>query len=228
MQPSTGEEPATPEKIIRIALLDDHPIVLKGLSSMFEHLHGYSVVFTAGSASEFISGLRDHALVDIVVIDLLMDGPNGFDVLQSLRAERPEISCVAFSFSAAAEHVRRALALGARAYVLKESSLGDWRWILSDVLEHGFHYTDLVSKSLAAPSDEQVGARRLDWSAIPRREREFALLLLEPGDLLYTVIAERMGVALSTVEGYSRWFSKHHGTHSRADLMGLLLRSPQG
>lgn len=219
-----AEEPA-PERTIRLALLDDHPIVLEGLVAMFKRLPGYHVVFTAGGALEFVSGLRDHPVVDIALVDLKMAGPDGFHALECLRTERPEIRCVSFSLSDAPEHVRRAVALGARGHVLKESRLSVWHTTITQVLEHGFCYTDLISKSLAAPPAIKPAAGVLDWHTIPPRERVFALLLLEPGDLLYTVIAERMGVGLSTVDGYFRWFSKHYGTHSRAELVALLLRS---
>lgn len=220
---STGQEASA--RIIRIAIVDDHPMIVDGLLLLFSGMPGHQVVHTSHTGEDFLIGLRAHALVDVAIVDLQMEGMDGFAVLQRLRAERPEIRAMAFSFSDDAGWVRRAIDSGARAYVLKNTRRNELRDVIGDLLMHGFHYSERVRECLAAPQ-QVVAEKPIEWSLVPPREIEFAEHLLSIQDHTYDKIAEIMGVEPTTVDGYFRWFNKHYGVHSRADLVRRILLSP--
>ncbi|HZI89897.1 MAG TPA: response regulator transcription factor, partial [Candidatus Polarisedimenticolia bacterium] len=106
---------------ITIVLGDDHKIVLKGLRALLEMQPGFEVV---GDAND---GLKLTALVeklkpDVLVVDLMMPGLNGFDITRRVLKRQPKTKVVILSMYSSEPHVVEALQSGATAYVVKDAS----------------------------------------------------------------------------------------------------------
>lgn len=214
-EPKNATNTAPP---IRIAIVDDHPAVLEGMTNRLDSLPGHRVVLSAASGERFLSALPALGPVDIAIVDLQMPVVDGWTVLERLREHHPSIRSMAFSFSKEPEWVRRAVAAGARAYVLKESRLAIWQRLVKEVMSTGNAFSEWVRECLAA-SPEPVRAGWIDRSKLPRREQEFLAHLLRPGNPTYGEIAALMGVGRSTVDGYMRYFNRHFDIHSREELV---------
>src|SRR5579875_3511216 len=80
MQGSTGPMPDPHQPPVRILIVDDHPVVLAGLTSMLGTQRGIEVVGAASSGDEALEMLRARS-VDLVLLDLRMPGMNGVDTL---------------------------------------------------------------------------------------------------------------------------------------------------
>ncbi|MBK9077048.1 MAG: response regulator transcription factor [Flavobacteriales bacterium] len=207
-----------------IALVDDHPVVLAGLERLLLRHGTYQVVVSATSGESLMEQMQRSGPVDLAIVDLRMPGMDGFAVIAWLKANYPATRSVALSFSDELQWVRRALHAGARGYLLKDMAPDAIHTALHQVVEHGQQSSDLILRGLLEPE----GAHALLVSdvlhGIPPREQRFARYLLDPTDHTYLWIADAMGVTLSTVEGYFRYFSKRYGIHSRAELVLFLLR----
>ena len=106
---------------IRILIVDDHGIVRDGLSAL---LNGHSDMRVVGTAADGNAAVRAAARLspDVVVMDLALPQLSGFDATARILADKPLIRVVVLSASDTSEHVFRALRVGARGYVLKESA----------------------------------------------------------------------------------------------------------
>lgn len=105
---------------ISVALADDHPIVLQGLRQLFQGERDFRVVASCGSGQEALDTVRAGG-VDVLVLDLLMPGLKGLDVLRRMREERIETATVLLTASIDDDEVVEAVQLGARGVVLKDS-----------------------------------------------------------------------------------------------------------
>jgi DNA-binding NarL/FixJ family response regulator len=78
--------------MIRILLVDDHPVVRQGIRSILTDRFRDAVVAEAGDAP---SALRevDTAPWDVVLLDISMPGPSGLDLIKQLRREHPRCRC---------------------------------------------------------------------------------------------------------------------------------------
>jgi DNA-binding NarL/FixJ family response regulator len=105
---------------INVALADDHPIVLQALRQLFERETDVRVVASCVNGQEALDEVR-AGRVDVLVLDLLMPGLTGLDVLRRIRDEQLHTAAVLLTASVEDDEVVEAVQLGARGIVLKDS-----------------------------------------------------------------------------------------------------------
>ena len=109
---------------IRILIVDDHPVVLAGLTSMLNTQPDFEVVGSASAGEEALQILRSHA-ADILLLDLRMPGMNGVDTLRALRAEHIHIRAIILTSFETDEDIYRSVQAGAQGYLLKGAPQAD-------------------------------------------------------------------------------------------------------
>jgi DNA-binding NarL/FixJ family response regulator len=130
---------------IRVAIVDDHPIVLEGLRTIVSQDPGMEVVAEATSGREGID-LAVRLRPDVILVDLRMPDVDGLQVLAALRARAPGVRSVVLTTFSGDEDVFRSYRLGARAYLLKDASRDE---LLSCIraVHHGRSWVSSVAVS---------------------------------------------------------------------------------
>jgi two-component system uhpT operon response regulator UhpA len=107
--------------VLKIALVDDHPIVRAGFRQLLELEPGWRVVAQVGSVRELAAWMLTGTC-DLLVLDLSLPDGDGLVVLRQLLAQRPGLAVVVLSMHDGALYVQDALSAGARGYVTKRSA----------------------------------------------------------------------------------------------------------
>ena len=110
---------ATPEQI-RILAVDDHPLVSEGLATIIRNQPDMVLVGQARSGCEAVHVFREYK-PDVTLMDLRLPDMNGIVAMSSIRSEHPEARVIILTTFSGDVEIKRALAAGAYAYMLKNT-----------------------------------------------------------------------------------------------------------
>jgi two-component system, NarL family, nitrate/nitrite response regulator NarL len=168
-----------PEKI-RIAVIDDHPMLRAGVAHTLRAEPDFEVVGEGSSASDALRIARDE-LPDIMLLDVSLPG-GGIEAAQAIASACPVVKVVMLTVLQNEESVSAALQAGARGYILKGISGPDFVRTVRDI-DRGENY---VSPSLAARLLAAVKSKNADrdleanpLSALTVREEQILSLVAE-------------------------------------------------
>ena len=105
---------------IRVMVVDDHPVVRRGIAALLETEPGLELVTEAEDGRRAIQEFRTHR-PDVTVMDLQMPEMGGLDAISAIRGEFPDARIIVLTTYAGDVQAIRAMHAGARAYMLKDS-----------------------------------------------------------------------------------------------------------
>lgn len=200
-------------KNIKIAIVDDHTLFTGALSEMIDQLGNYEVVLCGENGKDFIAKLELIAeLPDVVLLDLSMPVMNGFETLEWLKANRPEIKVLILTMNDDEQNILNCLKMGANGYLLKNTSPSILRNAINMVIDKGFYHNEIINSALIQNMNGTTEENL--------KENEIWFLKLVCSERTYKEIAEEMKLSPKTIDGYRENLFKKLKVKSR---MGLAL-----
>jgi DNA-binding NarL/FixJ family response regulator len=184
--------------VIRVAIVDDHPVVRAGTAAIVERTQDMALAGTAASLQEAIPYL-DATIVDVLLLDLRLGQEFGFQVLEA-GADRLPAVVVVTSYDYP-QYVEAALRLGAVGYVLKTAPIDE---LLGAIRRAA---AGKLSFDLRPANDRR---------ALSAREREVVAAVVD--GLTNDEIGARLGISSKTVESHLRRLFERYGVASRTEL----------
>jgi DNA-binding NarL/FixJ family response regulator len=202
--------------MIRILLVDDHPVVREGYQRLLEQAGDMRVVAQAGRADEAAAAFAASA-PDVTVTDLAMPGSGGLDLIRHLLARAPQARILVFSMHDSAMLVRRAFEVGALGYLSKGSAPES----LLDAVRKVHNGERYLSPDLPAEllQDAQPSAL-LD--VLTPREFEIFRLLARGESLVECAIALKL--SSKTISNHQTQIKEKLGVSTTAALVHIALR----
>jgi DNA-binding NarL/FixJ family response regulator len=118
----------------RVVIVDDHPLIRRGLERMIHTTDGFSVCGEAGSAAEGLEVIRRER-PDLVIVDVGLPDKDGIELTQKLVSEFPRLAILILSMHEEPHYAQRALKAGARGYMVKHDAVEKIHVALTSVLE---------------------------------------------------------------------------------------------
>ncbi len=201
----------------RLLLADDHGMVRDSLRVLLERA-GFGVVAAVADGREAVR-LAAQLRPDVAVLDVSMPTLNGLDAAEQIRRLAPETRCIVLTMHREEQYVTRALAAGARGFVLKTQAAADLVRAVEEVLRGGIYLSPEVSQVVV---DASLGRRSVEESPLTGRERE-VLQLVSEGRTSRQIAAE-LGVSLRTAESHRARLMKKLEIHEVAGLVRYAVR----
>ncbi|MEV7963993.1 MULTISPECIES: response regulator transcription factor [Oerskovia] len=186
--------------LIRVALVDDHPVFRIGMAALLDSLEGVRVVAQAASAAEARDVLGAPDDLDLVVMDLDLGDGSGVELTRDLVRSRPDVPVLVMTMHEDDDSVAACLRAGARGYLVKSASPHEVERAVRAVANGEL----ILAPGVAARAVANVlggGSRAaVPFPQLTDRERE--VLALVAAGLDNTAISRRLTLSTKTVRNY--------------------------
>jgi len=206
METQTGKKP------IRVLIVDDHPVVRAGLTSLLRKESGLKVVGAAYNGEVALDLIR-HSLVDVVLLDLRMPKIGGIDFLTMLREISTPPAVLILSSYAYEEEIYRALKAGARGYLSKDASGAQIVEAINTVKAGGKYFSAEI---------KALFAERESRSSLSTRETE--ILEMVAKGLTNKEIARVLQISQYTVRNHINHISAKLEVGDRTEAVSVALQ----
>ena len=197
---------------IRILVVDDHPVVRKGIAALLATESDMSLVGEAATGREALQQFRTHR-PDVTLMDLQMPEMNGFDALSAIRAEFSEARIIVLTTYVGDVQVLRALKAGARGYLLKNS-------LYKELLET-IRAVHAGRKSLSPEASFELAEHATDEALTASEVR---ILRLIADGYANKEIAAKLSMSEGTVKGQVRNIIAKLGAKDRTQAAMIALK----
>lgn len=202
----TAENPA------KLLLVDDHPMLRRGLSDLLNLEIDVSVIGQVNHGGEALDFLAQHD-VDLIVLDHNMPIMNGIETLKAVREREIGVKVLLFTVSDNLKDVQDALELGADGYLLKdmepEKIIGNIRRILRGELVISPALAPILAAAMRKPNQSEA---TLDLT-----DRELQVLHMIKDGMSNKMIGNKLGIAESTVKVHVKHILAKIGLRTRVE-----------
>ena len=202
----------------KILIVDDHPIVRKGMSHLIEEKFGtrHKVIGQAEDADEALDEL-DRLQPDMVIVDIFLKGSDGIELVKRIKLKYPDINILVMSMHDESLYASRALAAGADGYVMKQERPEEVLKAIEKVLHGEVYLSDKIASSLLRKRSTQKDQSYSLMSHLTDRELEVFRLF----GIGWTTrkIAEHLHLSVRTIETYRARIKEKLGLNTANELI---------
>ncbi|UPJ79775.1 response regulator transcription factor [Bradyrhizobium sp. 183] len=205
---------------MKVLFADDHWMVRESLKLVMKRLDRGLETLEAGTFQEAREILRQHAGIDVMLVDLIMPGFDSFAGLRQLRSEFPDVPIVVVSVHDDSEHILRSISHGVVGYIPKTAAPREIERALERVLAGEVSFPREIlqrAKGAEANTEEPLTSTSNLASTLTRRENEILRLLGRGRSIVK--IAEALSLSPNTVRVHVGNLTKKLGLKDRPSLI---------
>ncbi len=203
---------------MKILLVDDHPVVRKGIRSIFA---GEASIEICGEAEDGNTALRliNSHHPDLVIVDIELKGAiNGIELVRAVKERFPKIKTLVISMDDGTVYAERAIKAGARGYIAKEEASESILTAIHSVMQGNLYLSSEISNKIAlkhiygsAPNEE------FDYPSV-LSNRELEIFKLIGKGYKRSEIARKLNLNINTIESHRRKIKEKLNLESSAEL----------
>lgn len=228
IQPPGGLPPVETHKK-RVLLVDDHPILRRGLATVLDQQPHLSVCGEASEPGEALAAI-ERLQPDIALIDLSLHSGDGIELLKDIRVRHPRLLTLVLSMHDETLYAERALRAGARGYIMKQEKLDRLLLAISRVLSGAIYVSDRVaahavqrlagsSAGGAAPGERPANGDSDDAYVERLTDRELQIFRLIGRGFGTRLIAEKLHLSRKTIESHREHIKSKLALKNGSDLI---------
>ena len=205
--------------MIRVCIVDDHPVVRRGLRQIIDEQKDMKVAGEAANAQEAFRMIRGTEC-DVLVLDITLPGMSGLDILERLRHEYPKLSVLVLSVHPEDQYALRVIRSGAAGYMMKDSAPASLVKAIRKIVTGGKYVSQSLAETLISGLEKKDGPLH---EYLSNREHQ-VLCLLASGKTI-TQIAAGMNLSPKTISTYRARVLHKMDLKTNADLTAYAMRN---
>jgi len=199
---------------IRVALADDHPVVLAGVKALVQAAPEMELVGEATDGSAALKLIQDIN-PDVFVMDISMPGLTGLELVQRVGGGPGAVKVLVLTVHEDRAYVQKVLGAGARGYLLKRSAAEELVRAIRAVHGGGLY----VDPAIAGKFIQTDGGDTATGEGLALSDREEEVLKLAAQGHTNKEAAARLGLSIKTVESYKARAMEKLGLKTRAEIV---------
>ena len=211
----------TSRKPKSVVVVEDQTAICELIIEMLEARGVYRVLGSTADGHEGLA-LARQLKPDILILDILLPGISGLEVLRQLHDKQPDLKVLVFSGKSEKQLARGMLSLGVRGFVPKSARLSELRQAVDAVAAGDTWFSESFQKAMAdalvAPESD-VDAK---GSTLTEREKEIAVLLAKSNSS--KEVAQKLDISAKTVENHRTNLMRKLGVHDVAGVIRYVIR----
>jgi DNA-binding NarL/FixJ family response regulator len=207
----------------KIFLVDDHPIVRQGLGLLINREPDLMVCGEADGAPSALHAIA-NAQPDLMVIDISLDGPDGLELLKTLRIKEPILPVLILSMHDESTYAERSLRAGANGYIMKQEATERVLVAIRRILEGKVYLSERLTNKMLEQFVHGAGTSKMD----PLRtlsDRELEVYRLIGAGHGTRQIADGLHVSVKTVESYQAHIKEKLSLRNARELVQHAIES---
>ena len=204
---------------LRILLVDDHPVVRRGVAGLIVESYSHAVITEVASGAEALASIQKEWW-DLVILDLTLPDASGLEVLKQIKKAKSNLPVLILSIHPREEFVSRVMAAGASGYLTKSAAGTELRRAVFRLINGDSYFGDQPLERIApAPGsvDEHPHERLSD--------REYEVLRLIGQGMTVSEIARALTLSVKTVSTYRARLMTKMDMRTNADLVRYAIRT---
>ncbi|MBM3129782.1 MAG: response regulator transcription factor [Chloroflexi bacterium] len=202
--------------MIRLVVVDDHPVVRHGLVSMLGYEKDLQVVGEAANGQDAVRVILEQK-PDVTLLDLRLPGFSGIEVMKQVRAESPHTRFLVLTTYDTDEYIIPALSAGAQGYLLKDTSPDELVRAIHSIAQGGA----ALEPGVAARFLENVAGQK---NTEDLSERELEVLRFLVSGASNKAIAAQLNLSENTIKSHLSHIFDKLNVQSRAEAVAVALQ----
>ena len=209
-----------------VFIVDDHPIVRDGLTTIINHHKDFVVCGYAEDSQEALKAITEIK-PNVVIVDISLKNSDGIELTRNIKLRYPKLPVIVLSIHDESIYAERALRAGARAYLMKEVVSDNINKAISTVLDGEIYVSENISKKLLHKiAGDNIGTT--DTSIDTLSDREFEIFSLIGEGYKASQIAKRLHLSTKTIETYRARIKEKLNLTSAAELLQYSIKWAKG
>jgi DNA-binding NarL/FixJ family response regulator len=212
------------EKLIRVAIADDHKIFRDGIRMSLKSRDFISIAWEADDGKDMMHKLRIKS-PDILLMDIRMPEIDGINALQLIRKEYEEIKIIILSMYDDKETITKMMEFGANAFLTKTTDPDEIYKAIISCMNEDFYFNDLVNSAVLLRLQQKRTVRRFYPTSVQFNEKELRILKLISEDKTTEEISAQVFLSPRTVESIRQNMKAKVGAKTIAGLMMYAMKN---
>jgi len=201
-------------------LVDDHALVRAGIRALIEGKAGIEVIADTGDGERALR-LIEELRPDLVLLDITLPEINGFEVLERITKQYPQVRVIILTVHEGSEYAMHALRAGAAGYLPKSAAGTELEEAIVIVARGGTYLSPEISQRTMVDYAKS-GIQRELLDSLTGRQREILKLIAEGQST--KDIAAKLNISVKTVESHRAKLTERLGIHDVAGLVRFAIR----
>lgn len=210
------------QKIIKVALADDHVLLRNALAALIDSYGDCKVVQQASDGLELIEQIKATQVPDVAILDLNMPNKDGLETAEWLQDHFPQVLVLMLTMYDSELALIRLLKVGVKGFLKKDIHPSELRYAIHSVIESGYYYSNHAAGKLMNLFRNNDNALSLQNAMLSDQELEF--LKLACSDMTYKEVAQRMGLNPRSVDNLRDQLFTKLDVKSRVGLAMFAIR----